>query len=816
MTERLFRRSLALAATVAMMLAATSEFARTQSLPLRVRLVDSLSGEPLAGVLVSAQDANGARGPVALSTASGITALEVIGTPPWRVLVRRIGYAPFLSGPITRAAGESGPATVRVSAHIVLLPAVRVVERRLCDGRAESPSVEAAPLWDEVTKALEASAVTREYRLVTTDGVAIERLLSLQGRLLREDTVARARSGERPFPAVEPSRLERGYAQGSYLTTLEFYAPDERALLSPGFTRDHCVWHAGETRHEGSESLLGLAFAPRIGITRAEIEGTIWLDSTSKELRRVEFSYVRLDLPQRAANLGGEVRFTRTSSGAWIVSEWRMRLPHWHVSNLERSGLRLDGYTELGGSAAVVGEVAALPASVPRTIGGTAFDSLTARPLAGLRVTIPALGRETITDAAGRFRFDVTGIGPFAVTAAYPGLEDWVPVAMQASADVVGRATAEVVLATPSLTSLWPRLCAGEPVGDAASRGIILGRVRDVLTSAPDSTATVRLSWQAAPSAVPAIHTGVFNPDSTRVTRVDSAGRFVLCGTPRDRHVWLQASTSTRASTPVAFRFSGALVGRRILLASDIAMDFLAADSTPAAPDSSGGASVTGRVTDTDGHPLRAARVTVTGLAGELRSDESGRFARSGVPAGTRVVSVQLVGYAPARRLLDAQHGDSVFIDVSLRRMTTLEAVTIRERERTNVLRSEIGQRVRLGLGLFTDSMALSRLTSTSQALESATMRTVLRAGEWVVQFLTRDGMGWCTPMLYIDDIITTPEQLAPVPKDAIAMIEAYRPGTRAPLRYSGSGSLRYGNNAATCGVVLVWTKSYLGSTPRG
>jgi len=778
---------------------------------LRVRVVDSLSRQPLAGVLVAAREASGATGRAGLSSVEGLATLEAAGGGPWRVVVRRIGYAPFVSAPLAAGPAEAGPILLLVPAHRVRLPAVRVVATRACDARAPSPSAEAAPVWEEVTKALEASALTRDYRLVTTAGVAFERRLTLEGRLVTVDTVLRARSGERPFPALDPSDLERGYVQGTYLTALEFYAPDERAFLSAGFTRDHCVWRASETRHAGDETLIGLAFAPRSHLVRAEIQGTIWVDSATSELRRVEFEYVTLDLPARTTGLGGEVVFTRTASGAWIVSAWRMRLPHWHLSNLERSGLRFDGYTEFGGSAEVVQEVAALPPSVPRTISGSVFDSLTGRPLAGARVALPDVQRDTVTDAEGRFRFEQVGVGVWTVAASVPGFEDWPPLALRETADVVGRAEAEVTLATPAFATLWRRVCGAARAPPEAARGIVVGRVVDAFSATPDTSATVHATWRSA-----AATSGAAAPDTAREVRTDGTGRFVVCGLPRDEPVALHATAGPRASTPIALRLTASpLAARTLSFASDVALQLLAEDSTDARPPvPAGGALVAGRVTDTEGYPLRAARVTITGTATEARTDAQGRFTLRGVHAGKRVATVQRIGYEPARRLVDAYPGDSAVLNVRLTRMTTLAAVTVRERERVNELRADIAQRLRLGLGVFTDSLKLDKLAGTWQAFGAANMRVQMNTrGEWKILFATVNKVSpWCTPVLYIDDNVTTHDQLVQLPKDEIALIEAYRPATRAPLRYAGTGSLRYepGDGSGICGVVLVWTKTFV------
>src|SRR2546425_589782 len=94
---------------------------------------------------------------------------------------------PFLSR--TRRAALVAGALALPSSRIALAT-VHVIARRECDGDAMSVSYDAAPVWEEVRKALETSILSRGTSFIVTSGVSVSRTLSEDGKLLLEDTTA--------------------------------------------------------------------------------------------------------------------------------------------------------------------------------------------------------------------------------------------------------------------------------------------------------------------------------------------------------------------------------------------------------------------------------------------------------------------------------------------------------------------------------------------------------------------------------------------------------------------------------------------------
>ena len=77
--------------------------------------------------------------------------------------------------------------------------------------------------------------------------------------------------------------------------------------------------------------------------------------------------------------------------------------------------------------------------------------------------------------------------------------------------------------------------------------------------------------------------------------------------------------------------------------------------------------SVSGRVTDAvSGQPAPGALLAVEGTGLFTQSDDEGRYALQGIPAGERTIAVELIGYAPQRRQVTVAPGQTVVLDLVL------------------------------------------------------------------------------------------------------------------------------------------------------
>lgn len=617
---------------------------RASAQVVRVRLIDEETRQPLAGVLASALETNGAIGPAALASGDGIVTVRAASVGTHRLLIRHIGFAPVTTDPINVPPEPGQMFDIVVPAHRITLNRVHVVTNATCPAQAPSPSDGAAQAWTDVRAALEASALTRDQRLVTTSALRFQRDLRIDGTLNYADTTLRGPSGDRPFVAPAPAVLERdGYFKRHDDGSENFYAPDEAVLLSRGFTQRHCVTVFPDVRHDSAGTQVALAFIPRDRDTRPEIKGLIWIDSATSELRRIEFEYVRISLAAPADSIGGSVSFEHLTSGAWIVSGWALRMPRFRGADRRSHLTLLDGYIEVGGSAVVTGDVSIPGPSVPRTIAGSVFDSLTDRPLAGAQVQIADLGRSVVADSLGRFGFDSVIAGVHSLFVYHRALDDVGLYSIGARVDATPQIVSTAVIATPSFATLWRRACGSTPITHPED-GFVYGTVRDSGLVAQDSAAMIDVAYRDS--------TRKPSGDSHAVARADSTGAYAICGIPASQTVTIAASHAHIATLPVSVHVGSVRVARHdFTIAPRSAKSTGIADLAPvefSAAGSSSNASSKAlmlRVQSLEGSPIAYANVTLDGGATVI-TDSKGEVGLGNGRLQNFALRVRRIGFA--------------------------------------------------------------------------------------------------------------------------------------------------------------------------
>jgi hypothetical protein len=107
-----------------------------------------------------------------------------------------------------------------------------------------------------------------------------------------------------------------------------------------------------------------------------EISGTLILDGRTTELRSVEYHFVHVTPPIKLDRAGGDMEFARLKGGAWIISQWQLRMPDVQLTppgaRLERQETRVVSIKVLGGSVLTVTSASSL-----------GRDTLWARPVNG-------------------------------------------------------------------------------------------------------------------------------------------------------------------------------------------------------------------------------------------------------------------------------------------------------------------------------------------------------------------------------------------------------------------------------------------------
>ena len=303
------------------------------------------AGQRLGGALVALVDSTDRVHVEVLSGESGRISLAA-PAGNYRVRVRRIGFRPFYSDTIRLP--RAGELVLRVESPRVVLDAMVVSAKRQC-GAISRDAQALSEAWEEISKALRASQLTATDLSAIGTSRMFKREVSPSGHALSADTTTMPAANGRPFAAIDPSSLLRdGFVRGDPAAGWEYFGPDERVLLSSAFAATHCFRIARDRSRPGE---LGVSFEPVSGRRISDIRGVLWLDAASSELREITFRFVNIE-PVSSFGAGGFTRFRRMPSGAWIVSEWQLRMPKLAI-RAGRAGApglpTLIGYHENGG-----------------------------------------------------------------------------------------------------------------------------------------------------------------------------------------------------------------------------------------------------------------------------------------------------------------------------------------------------------------------------------------------------------------------------------------------------------------------------------
>lgn len=520
---------------------------------------------PVSGAMVVLFDDGGNRVDRMLTNAAGRFALEPRLPGPHYITVERIGYA-NLTTPRFDPASSPDLMTIEVPVEAILLRRLDVTAGRRCEVRPEEGRA-TAQVWEEVRKALAAEAWTREAGLYRYTLLRFERRLDREAENVLSDLSEIAEDREAAFASVAIETLaEQGFVQAEGDSMTVYYAPDAEALLSDPFLDTHCFGLTDE-----AEGLIGLTFEPIEGRRVPDIVGALWLDEATAELDRLVFQYVNLLRSPEIGEPGGEVYFARLPDGAWIVRQWRIRMPvlaeltPWHVSRL--------GYREEGGITDVIRDARGRKVLDARsaTVFGVVIDSVgTAPPPDARGLEIAGTRRMTLSDTDGSFLFSDLAPGTHSVRVVAPRFTRLGLAVPQTPVRAEIGEVAYVRLRAPSLDDVLAYSCGGgaRPEGTAS----VLGRIVTTDGAAPAGL-RVRARWPAATGYAPTPIAAPRRPDddadrgsdagavwtpgrdghyATAETSTDERGLFLLCNVPQGSRVRLTVTRAENAEGSTA------------------------------------------------------------------------------------------------------------------------------------------------------------------------------------------------------------------------------------------------------------------------
>ena len=269
------------------------------------------------------------RGGVVARTLSGDNGdfeLRVPGAGAYTLRLLRVGFRPTTLAPISvPTTGVMGLRAI-LGAEAVMLSVVTVKSDNVC-GTTEDAGRVIAQLWEEARTALTATQLSAGTRTLDVDWQVfrfdmVRRSQRVTGRVVN----ARTGATDRPFISASADSL----ADDGYVVDDErertFRAPDAAALLSNRFAATHCFRIDAPSR--ARPQWIGIAFRPtqdRDWIR--DIEGTLWIDRATSELRLLEFKYTNLPREVDVPEVGGFVEFLRVPTGHWLIARWAIRAP---------------------------------------------------------------------------------------------------------------------------------------------------------------------------------------------------------------------------------------------------------------------------------------------------------------------------------------------------------------------------------------------------------------------------------------------------------------------------------------------------------
>jgi hypothetical protein len=494
---------------------------------------DRATRTELAGVLVTLLGPSGAELRSVLSDERGRFSIRAPGAGAYRVSAKRIGVRRTLTDPIVLLEREMKIVDLDMEALTSTLPEVTVATTMFCMTNPEEAG-RIAQLWAEVLTALSSTSISTRDSLYE---VQIDRYVRDMDprtmRVLRESRESHRGRVSVPFSSVDPESLsiwgywrERG-------DTVTFFGVDLDVLQSDPFRRDHCLGLARV--REDRPGQVGLTFEPAPERRLPDIRGTIWLDASSFQLTRLEYQYTRLPRLQYVERSGGELEFRRLPSGAWIVSDWKIRMPQ-VTRYVQRSSGRSLGMApsqtltpptihrivETGGAVTVEG---AMIMHRSAAIEGVVLDSL-GQPLRVGLVTLAGSDFGAQVDSAGHFRLTSLPAGAYDVYLVDSMTNRLgVPAAVTA-VNLRPQTIERIILRVDRAASLMSRMCGGKTVADG--RFALRVTVVDSATDTAQRDTPLRVSWTEYSES-----DGIPSVVIQRLQSVTgSDGSAVFCGLP--------------------------------------------------------------------------------------------------------------------------------------------------------------------------------------------------------------------------------------------------------------------------------------------
>lgn len=768
---------------------------------------------PVSGAIVILAQPSGARLGATLTDDNGRFRLRAPSAGTFTLQVDVVGYRSTTTAPFALAAADSLARDVLFPFERTQLPAVAVTAASNC-ARVSGDAGDAPRLWSEARKTLDAARLAIDERRFNVALRRFERTIGIPDSVLRASrTWTQTAVTQNPFESLSPETVARDGFSTVRDSGRLYFAPDAAVLLSDAFVESHCFG----TRRGGPDGAIGLTFRPQRVGPRIDINGVLWLDSASAELRSLEYRYVPSIGRQDVG--GGIVTFGRYPSGVWGVQRWTIRLPVLHVNeNTRRPDGALGRFVdtvvvairEVGGEVVVAGSSGTATPFAGTLLRGTVFDSTQGAPLPGAMVTIEGLGRTTQADAEGRFVFDsLADDGEVRLRAWHPRLDSLGLPASIVRAQIRRRAENSADVHVPGVGAVARLRCSR---ATRSTPRVITGILRAPSDSALPSAEVVLLQRRGL---------GAGGSDSLlRHTEVTSdLGRYAFCDVEPGAQTWLLARSGMDWTEPRHVR-SDSVPAVQVVPLATLAPDTTALPFEPTgAPavilgrtlNAGRGQRIAGWVLLPE-HSDATVQVVVDDVV-RATAAEDGSFSVDRVAIGVRRVTFRGTRLAARNISVNVQEHQSQLLVVALR--TAPVVVVQRSSPAFDQRMAEFRRRRRAGGGVFLERAEIERrnprtLTDLLRTVQGVRVLSQGSGFRYVTSHFRRlsqaagsSGDGTCDMMLYLDGQpfpVESGDADSRIRIEEIAAAEVYVSAGSVPRQFAGA--------SAACGVIVLWRGS--------
>jgi len=516
---------------------------------LRGRLLHEVTGAPVSGAYIVLLSSDSTEVTRALTDPLGQYTIHAPRAGTYRVRTERIGYRSVVSSFFELTESEVGRIDLTVEPVVLTLDLLTIEGAEECRVIGDQ-AIQVLTVWEEARKALTAVAWTGPGDRLIHELERFERWYTPNFRMVHEIRDTMPTHNVMPFLSGTVEELE----ESGYVILAEdsvvYEAPDAHVFFSAPFLQHHCF--RLDQGRRGGRDMFGLRFEPVPGRTIPDVRGVFWLDAETGALDRLELAYVNVGVWQREQGAAGELDFEQLPDGRWFVSSWWIRMPVVR----RREGMQgpvwqfpeaVVGFKQEGGEVTRVfaPDGRTLYARERATVAGVVFDSTTGQGLAGAFVRLANTTRVTISQADGSYWLTDLSDGDYTVTFTHPraellGLTDTPD---REDVDLERGTVSHVDLVLPSSATIIGRVC-GEAA--AATDGLLVGRVRDVVADSVVEGARVRVIW---------LEEGPLGADPTwREVITDADGIYRLC-VPKDLPLSVEVTATglPMVAVPITF-----------------------------------------------------------------------------------------------------------------------------------------------------------------------------------------------------------------------------------------------------------------------